>query len=243
MRRIKYLVTLIIVNLVLLGCSTLKNRLPDNSPATLYASAHHKIQRGNFKGAISQLEILDNRYPFEPYSKQVQLDLINAYYKSGNLQSALIYSDRFMRFNPIHPNIDYVIYIRALSEIELDKNILHSFFSINRSDRDPEHAYAAFRNFVQLIQRFPNSQYVNDAKKYLTYIKDRLAKYELSVIDFYAKRGAYIAVINRTEQMLREYSDTKAIMKALPLMQNAYKQLQLNSEAEKVAKIIYDHQQ
>ena len=35
--------------------------------------------------AIKQLESLDNRYPFVPYSQQVQLDLIYAYYKSAEL--------------------------------------------------------------------------------------------------------------------------------------------------------------
>ncbi|MGL5297995.1 MAG: outer membrane protein assembly factor BamD, partial [Plesiomonas shigelloides] len=48
----------------------------------------------------------------------------------------------------------------------------------------------------------------------------------------------YVAVINRVEQMLRDYPDTQAAREALPLMENAYQQLGLTAEAAKVAKLI-----
>ncbi|NIH16204.1 outer membrane protein assembly factor BamD [Serratia symbiotica] len=238
MTRMKYLVAGATLSLVLAGCSTSKDVVPDNLPSEIYATAQQKMQDGNFKGAITQLEALDNRYPFGPYSQQVQLDLIYAYYKSADLPLTQASIDRFIRLNPTHPNIDYVMYMRGLADMALDDSTLQGFFGIDRSDRDPQYARDAFRDFSQLIQRSPNSQYVTDANKRLVYLKDRLAKYELSVVEYYTKRGAYVAAINRVEQMLREYPDTKATRDALPLMERAYKQLQLNSEAEKVAKVI-----
>ncbi|BBI92965.1 putative outer membrane protein assembly lipoprotein [Serratia symbiotica str. Tucson] len=236
MTRMKYLVAVATLSLVLAGCSTSKDAVPDNPPSEIYATAQQKMQDGNFKGAITQLEALDNRYPFGPYSQQVQLYLIYAYYKSADLPLAQASIDRFIRLNPTHPNIDYVMYMRGLADMALDDSTLQGFFGIDRSDRDPLHARAAFRDFSQ--ERSPNSQYVTDANKRLVYLKDRLAKYELSVVEYYTKRGAYVAAINRVEQMLREYPDTKATRDALPLMERAYKRLQLNSEAEKVAKVI-----
>lgn len=199
------------------------------------------MQDGNFKAAITQLEALDNRYPFGPYSQQVQLDLIYAYYKSADLPMAQASIDRFMRLNPTHPNIDYVLYMRGLTDMALDDSALQGFFGIDRSDRDPEHARQAFRDFSQLVQRYPNSQYSADATKRLVYLKDRLAKYELSVAQYYTKRGAYVAVVNRVENMLRNYPDTQATRDALPLMENAYKQMNLTAQADKVAKIIAEN--
>ncbi|EEQ05288.1 hypothetical protein yberc0001_12680 [Yersinia bercovieri ATCC 43970] len=234
----KYLVAAATLSLVLTGCSSNKDVVPDNPPSELYATAQQKLQDGNFKGAITQLEALDNRYPFGPYSQQVQLDLIYAYYKSADLPLAQASIDRFMRLNPTHPNIDYVLYMRGLTDMALDDSALQGFFGIDRSDRDPQHAKAAFRDFSQLIQSYPNSQYATDAQKRLMFLKDRLAKHELAVAQYYTKRGAYVAVVNRVEQMLRDYPDTKATRDALPLMENAYKQLQLNAQADKVAKII-----
>ncbi|NLS54071.1 outer membrane protein assembly factor BamD [Hafnia alvei] len=241
MTRMKYLVAAATLSLALAGCSSSKDAVPDNPPSEIYATAQQKLQDGNFKAAITQLEALDNRYPFGPYSQQVQLDLIYAYYKSADLPMAQASIDRFMRLNPTHPNIDYVLYMRGLTDMALDDSALQGFFGVDRSDRDPEHARQAFRDFSQLVQRYPNSQYSADATKRLVYLKDRLAKYELSVAQYYTKRGAYVAVVNRVETMLRNYPDTQATRDALPLMENAYKQMNLTAQANKVAKIIADN--
>lgn len=241
MTRMKYLVSAATLSLALAGCSSSKDAVPDNPPSEIYATAQQKLQDGNFKAAITQLEALDNRYPFGPYSQQVQLDLIYAYYKSADLPMAQASIDRFMRLNPTHPNIDYVLYMRGLTDMALDDSALQGFFGVDRSDRDPEHARQAFRDFSQLVQRYPNSQYSADATKRLVYLKDRLAKYELSVAQYYTKRGAYVAVVNRVETMLRNYPDTQATRDALPLMENAYKQMNLTAQADKVAKIIADN--
>ena len=242
MMRMKYLVAAATLSLALAGCSGSKDVVPDSPPAEIYATAQQKLQDGNFKGAITQLEALDNRYPFGPYSQQVQLDLIYAYYKNADLPLAQAAIDRFMRLNPTHPNIDYVIYMRGLTDMALDDSALQGFFGIDRSDRDPSHARDAFKDFSQLLRAYPNSQYATDSRKRLVFLKERLAKYELSVAEFYTKRGAYVAVVNRVEQMLKDYSDTEATRTALPLMENAYRQLQLNAEAERVAKIIAANQ-
>lgn len=74
MTRMKYLVAAATLSLFLAGCSGSKEEVPDNPPNEIYATAQQKLQDGNWKQAITQLEALDNRYPFGPYSQQVQLD-------------------------------------------------------------------------------------------------------------------------------------------------------------------------
>lgn len=221
MTRMKYLVAAATLSLFLAGCSGSKEEVPDNPPNEIYATAQQKLQDGNWKQAITQLEALDNRYPFGPYSQQVQLDLIYAYYKNADLPLAQAAIDRFMRLNPTHPNIDYVMYMRGLTNMALDDSALQGFFGVDRSDRDPQHARAAFNDFSKLVRNYPNSQYTTDATKRLVFLKDRLAKYEYSVAEYYTARGAWVAVVNRVEGMLRNYPDTQATRDALPLMENA----------------------
>jgi len=168
----------------------------------------------------------------------VQLDLIYAYYKNADLPLAQAAIDRFIRLNPTHPNIDYVMYMRGLTNMALDDSALQGFFGVDRSDRDPAHARDAFNDFSRLVRGYPQSQYATDANKRLVYLKDRLAKYEYSVAQYYTDRGAWVAVTNRVEGMLRDFPDTKATRDALPLMERAYRELQLNAQADKVAKII-----
>ena len=236
--RIKYLVAAATLSLVLTGCSSNSEVNPDSSPTEIYTTGQQKLQDGNYKAAITQFEALDNRYPFGPYAQQVQLDLIYAYYKSAELPMAIAAIDRFMRLNPTHPNIDYVIYMRGLTAMALDDSLLQGFFGIDRSDRDPQHARVAFKDFTQLVRYYPNSLYSNDASKRLIYLKDRLAKFDLSVVEYYNKRGAYVAVVNRVQQMLEDYPDADATRNALAYMEIAYNQLGLDQEANKVASII-----
>ncbi|GKX58382.1 outer membrane protein assembly factor BamD [Leminorella grimontii] len=236
MMPMKKLMAAAIVSLTLAGCSS--DKVPDTPPAEMYATAQEKLQSGNFRGAITELEALDSRYPFGPYSQQVQLDLIYAYYKADELPLAQATIDRFARLNPTHPNIDYVMYMRGLTDMAFDGNMVQDFFGIDRSDRDPQHARAAFSDFTQLVRRFPQSAYANDAQKRLVYLHNRLANYELSVAQYYTKRGAYVAVVNRVEQMMRDYPDAQATREALPLMENAYRQMNLAAQADKVKRII-----
>ncbi|AWK13919.1 outer membrane protein assembly factor BamD [Candidatus Fukatsuia symbiotica] len=238
MMRMTYLVAVATLSLLLMGCSSNKDRVPEKPPAELYADAQKKLQNGNFGGAITQLEALDSRYPFGPYSQQVHFDLIYAYYKSADLSMAQAFIDRFIRLNPTHPNSDYILYMRGLTDMALDDSVLQGLFGIDRSDRDPIYALAAFRDFNQLLRNYPHSQYAPDGQKRLLYIVNRLAKHELAVAQYYTRRGAYVAVVNRIEQMLQDYPDTQATRHALPLMENAYRQLQLNEQADKVAHLI-----
>lgn len=238
MMRTKYLVTAITLSLTLTCCSSNRDAIPDNPPFKLYASVQQKINYGNYNGAIKELEELDNLYPFGSYAQQVQLSLIYAYYKSTDLLLAQASIDRFLRINPTHPNVDYALYIRGLTDMALDNSALHRFFRVDRSDRNPKHARAALRDFMQLIQNYPNSQYATDATKHLVYLKNRLAKHELSVVEYYNKRGAYVAVVNRVEQMLRDLPDTQATRQALLYMRRAYRELQLNGQVDKLGKII-----
>ncbi|MDC9597691.1 outer membrane protein assembly factor BamD [Xenorhabdus anantnagensis] len=234
----QYLVAVTTLSLILSGCSSNKDAVPDIPPSQIYSIGQEKLQEGNYKAAIKQLESLDTRYPFGPYSQQLQFDLIYAYYKSAEYPLALASIERFMRLNPTHPNIDYVLYMRGLVSQALDDSILQDFFGIERSNRDPEHARAAFHNFNQLMRYYPNSQYSADATKRLVFLKERLAKYELAVVKYYTKRSAYVAVVNRVEQMLRDYPDASATREALPYMESAYKELGLTAEANKVAQLI-----
>ena len=237
-KKSRLLMSLALVATLITGCSSTKPKVPDEPPEVLYQKARLKLDTGNYLNAIELLEALDSRYPFGAYSNQVQLDLIYAYYKQDDTAQAIANIDRFIRLNPAHKNIDYVFYMRGLTNMALDDSALQGFFGVDRSDRDPQHARDAFNDFSKLVRGYPNSQYATDAYKRMVFLKDRLAKYELSVVDYYTDRGAWVAVVNRVEGMMRNYPDTQATRDALPKMENAYRQMQMNAQADKVAKII-----
>ncbi|MGP1956472.1 MAG: outer membrane protein assembly factor BamD [Arsenophonus sp. NC-PE1-MAG3] len=237
-KSIKYQLVATTLSLFITGCSSNKDTVPESSPTDLYTSSQEKLQNGNYKEAIKLLETLDNRYPSSPYTQQAQLDMIYTYYKSGELLLTIATIDRFIRLNLTHPNIDYVLYIRGLTALALDDSALQDFFGIDHADCDPQHAIVAFKDFKQLVHFYPNSLYATDASKRLAFLKERLAKYELGIIKYYNERVAYVAVINRTEEMLKNYPDTQSTRNALKYMEIAYNKLYLTEEKNKVAELI-----
>lgn len=210
----------------------------NKSPAIIYNNAQDKLQNSNFKEAVKLLETLNNDYPFSDCAKQAQLDLIHAYYELDKPLLALATADLFMRLNPTNPSIDYVLYMHGLIEQKLDNNVLQNFFGIARSDCDPKHAILAFKDFNLLIRFYPKSFYVTDARKRLVFLKERLAQHDLSIIKYYNKRKAYIAVINRSIKIFKKYSDTKSAHIALKYMAIAYDKLGLTEEYDATIKLI-----
>ena len=237
-KSIKLAISLSLALVVATGCSSKSEpNVPDKPAIELYSIAQQSLQAGNFVSAIETLEALDTRYPFGPHTVQVQLDLIYAYYKNSDTAQALANIDRFIRLNPTHKDIDYVYYMRGLTNMGADYNLFHALFNIDRSDRDPSYANAAFNDFSRLIQRYPESEYVADAKKRAIAIKNRLARYELSAAEYYMKRKAYIAAIQRAQHIIDNFADTQSRTGALKVMIKAYDILEqptLKANAEKV---------
>ncbi|MGD8112003.1 outer membrane protein assembly factor BamD [Vibrio sp. TRT 21S02] len=218
---------------LLVGCSSSEEIVPDVPPSELYAEAQTSLQSGNWLTAIERLEALDSRYPFGAYSEQVQLDLIYAYYKNDDLALGLATIERFMRLNPTHGKLDWVLYMRGLTHMAQDRNFMHDLFSVDRSDRDPEPVKAAFADFKKLLERYPTSPYAEDAQKRMYALKNRLAEYDLATADFYLRREAWIAAINRTQELQKTYPNTEAARKSLEIQLEAYKQLKLEDAIER----------
>lgn len=223
---------------LLFGCSSSEDIVPDVPPSELYSDAQISLQSGNWLTAIEKLEALDSRYPFGAYSEQVQLDLIYAYYKNDDLALGLATIERFTRLNPTHERMDWVLYMRGLTHMAQDRNFMHDLFNVDRSDRDPEPVKAAFVDFKKLLQRYPASPYAEDAHKRLFALKNRLAEYDLATADFYLRREAWIAAINRTQELQKTYPDTEAARKSLRIQLEAYKQLKLDDAIERTEKLI-----
>ena len=212
-----------------------------------YDSAQGSLRAGNYQDAVQKLQRMEARFPFGRYAEQAQLELIYAYYRAQQPESARVAADRFIRLHPQHINVDYAYYLRAMASYDEDRSFLSDFLPIDQATRDPGTARTAFTDFAQLIQRYPESKYAPDAQQRMIYLRNLLARYEVHVGRYYIERGAYIAAANRGRYIFENYQQTPAVGDGLAIMVEAYKLLgmeQLANEALEVLTLNHaDHPQ
>ncbi len=204
----------------------------NETAARLYKKAHVQLISKEFTGAIEDFEVLEARYPFGRYAQQAQLELAYAYYKQNNIELALDSINRFIKLNPLHPSIDYAYYMKGLITFDSGKNLIHYVLPRNPSDNDPTSLREAFDVFSLLIDKFPNSEYADDAKLRMIYLRNELAEYELNVAKFYMRRGAYVASANRAKYVMENYQGAEAMSEAVYILEQAYLKLGIDDLAE-----------
>lgn len=236
---------LIALALMLSGCGSLGEKRDETkgwSADKLYAEAKDELKSGNYAKAIKYFEKLESRYPFGIYAQQAQMEVAYAYYRQNEQAQCLAAVDRFIRLHPNHPNVDYMYYLRGLANFN-DKKGLFDFISRqDPTERDPKAARDAFDAFKRLTDRFPESQYADDARDRLRYLVEAMAQYEVHVADYYLRRGAYVAAINRAQAVIRDYPSSPSVRNALRIQIRAYDALSMNElrdDAERVFELNY----
>lgn len=218
------------------GCRTAR----DNKRATaesLYTSAHKAMQSNDYEYAIRQYEALTARFPFSNQARQARLDLIYVYYRKGEKDSAIDAADQFLRENPTHPRVDYAWYMKGLINFERTPYKIERWLGVDMARKPPTTALTAISDFSTVVTRYPNSEYAHDALRRMTYLRNRLAEYEIYVADYYVRRSAFLAAAQRAEGVLETYPGSPSERRALQIMINCYQQLgykTLAANAERV---------
>src|SRR6266403_5544744 len=227
--------------IVLAGCSSIEQDATAKWDAErLYKEGHSELVAGNWTRARELLEKLESRYPFGRYAQQGQIEIAYAYYKEGETADALEAADRFLKANPSHPNADYVHYLKGLINFIEPPAFIGRLIGYRVSERDPKAMRDSFEAFKELVSRFPDSRYAPDARIRLRYLQNALAAHEVRVADYYYRRGAYIAALERAQGALREFPGAAAQQEALTLIAQSYERLgltELQADAERVLRL------
>ncbi|HEB80713.1 MAG TPA: outer membrane protein assembly factor BamD [Chromatiales bacterium] len=204
----------------------------------LYGEAMQELTAGNYQTAIQDFEKLESRFPFGRYAQQAQLEIAYAYYKQDEPDSAVSEARRFIKMYPRNPSVDYAYYLMGLSEYNRGRGLIQRLFRVDRSQRNQESEFKAFRYFAQLLRRFPNSRYARDARDRMVFLRGNLAKYELGVANYYMRRGAYVAAIERAKHILDHYQQTPETPRALAVMVKGYRRLGLKGPASDTLRVL-----
>jgi len=228
-RFISNILLLITMLLVLQSCASVDStELPENiTAAEIYKDAKKHLNDSNYQDAIKLYEQIESRFPYGKYAQRAQLEMAYAYYKDNEPETAILSADRFIKLHPNHPNVDYAYYLKGLAAFDVNSSFFSNLFNQDAAERDPKAARQAFTYFAELVKRFPKSQYRKDSIKRMTLLRDNLARYEVFVAQYYMKRNAHLAAVNRAKYVLQHYPKTKSVPEALAIMVEGYRKLGL----------------
>lgn len=191
----------------------------------LYADAREALDAGTWNTAVKSLQRLESRYPFGRYAQQAQLDIAWALYKEGERAEALSNIDRFIRLHPAHERLDYAFYLKGIINFNTREGLVARFAGEDLSERDLNSVRESYEAFKQVVTRFPNSPYVADSIDRMKYLVNQMASGEVSIARFYYSRGAYVAAVNRANDVIASYQGTPALEDALQVMAASYDRL------------------
>lgn len=220
---------LILFFLVLSGCATLDDDPTKGwSAQRLYTEGKTALANSEYTTAIEYFEKLEARYPYGPYAEQAMLEIAYAYYKSDEMASAIAAANRFLRTHPTHPHVDYAYYLKGLASFDEERSSLEKIFGAgDPSKRDPKALREAHEAFREVAQRFPKSRYAEDSRRRMVSLLNAMAMSELHAASYYFSRGAYVATVNRTKNVIENFQRTPAVEDALGLQALAYREMGL----------------
>ena len=238
-----YIRSSLLIALVLLhaGCGGITNDpTKDWTPERFYTEAKASLNNGAYEEAIKLFEALEGRYPYGRYAEQAQLEIAYAYNKSEEPALAIAAADRFIRLHPRHPNVDYAYYLKGLINFRGERGVMDWITGgwDHVVDRDPKALRDSYDAFRELVERFPNSRYVADARQRMVYLLDAQARFEISVADFYFTRGVYVAAVNRCKYVLENYPRTTAVEDALGIQAKSYTRMGLSKLKQDTLRVL-----
>ncbi len=186
------------------------------------------LNSGRASEAAKKFSAVDRQHPYSEYARRSIVLGAFANYRQGRYPEAISAAKRYVTLYPTDKDAAYAQYIIGLS-------YWRQIPDVTRDQADSRRTLAAFQ---ELIDRYPDSEYVDDAKTKMRFARDQIAGKEMQVGRYYLERKEYLAGINRFRLVVEQYSNTRHTEEALARLVEAYFALGLASEAQTAAAVL-----
>ena len=194
----------------------------------LYNNGVDALNARRFSVASDQFAAVEQNYPYSSWAVNAQLMTAYSLYLQNKYTDAIGTLDRFIQLHPAHRDIAYVYYLRALCYYE-------QIADIQRDQKGTQQAMNALR---EVVNRFPDTAYAQDAKLKIDLCVDHLAGKEMEIGRYYQKQHLYEAAIGRFQRVVDDFQTTNHVPEALARLTEIYLVLGLKDEARKTAAVL-----
>ena len=230
-------VAALVASSMLTGCSSifgekdidLSTYVEETAPADeLYNQGLANLNSGRMKEASAKFEAIDRQHPYSEYSRKGMVMGAFAQYRQGNYEEAISTAGRYVSLYPADKDAAYAQYIIGLSW----------FRQIRDVTQDQKEARRTIEAMEAVVQRWPESEYVEDAKTKIRFARDQLAGKEMQVGRYYLERREYAASLKRFRVVVENYSNTRHVEEALARLTEIYMAMGIASEAQTAAAVL-----
>lgn len=193
---------------ILLGFSTAQADREGLTVEEQYELGQKYLKRGYYTKAIEQFNRIRNYYRDDPYSVKAELAIADVFFKKHEWDQARLAYEDFMRMHPRNPELDYVVYRIGLTLYKKAPSV---------AGRDQTWTRQAVNTWSGFEGRFPESEHQTEVQELLRECRERLAKKELVIAEFYENRAAWNSVLGRVDGLLRVYPTSEYVPDALEL--------------------------
>lgn len=197
-------------------------------PDVLYNQGLANMQAGRLTEAARKFEAIDKQHPYSEYARKGMVMGAFTHYRQGDYEEAVNLAKRYLSLYPNDEDAAYAQYIIGLSY----------FRQIRDVTQTQREAALTVQAMQEVVDRYPDSEYVADAQTKLRFAQDQLAGKEMQVGRYYLERREYVAAINRFRNVVETYPQTRQVEEALARLVEAYYAMGLTSEAQTAAAVL-----
>lgn len=210
------------------ACSSAPETSEHLSAEYLYNRGYKNLNKTRYAAAAENFEKVELEHPYSKWATKAKLMGAYAYYKDQKYDDAVMALERFIKYHPGNKDIAYAYYMKGLCYYEQIVGI----------EKDQENSRLALESFQQVIVRFPDTEYAEDARRKINLINDHLAGHEMEIGRFYLGQNNYLSALNRFSVVVNEYQTTGHIEEALYRQVEIYQILGLSKEASDAARVL-----
>ncbi|MBC7668094.1 MAG: outer membrane protein assembly factor BamD [Gemmatimonadaceae bacterium] len=189
----------------------------------LYSTGANRLDRGAWNEAVDYFREVERQHPYSEWSRRSILMTGYAHYQGNQYNEAISDADRFIGLYPGNPSASYAYYLKSICYFE-------QVVDVNRDQAATEQALAALRD---VVQRYPNSEYAQDARLKIDMVNDQLAGKEMTIGRYYLRNGQTLAAIGRFRTVIDRHQTTSHTPEALYRLVESYMTLGLLDEAKR----------
>ena len=195
---------------------------------TLYNAAQDRLERKQYAEAAALFDETERQHPYTEWARRAQLKSAFSYYAAKDYTKAVDSARRFISTHPGNEDAPYAYYLVAMSYYE-------QISDVRRDQKTTDDARTAL---TELVRRYPQSPYADDARLKLDLVSDHLAGKEMEVGRFYERRRRWLAATIRFQKVVDDYQTTSHVPEALYRLVETYLSLGLPQEAKKSAAVL-----